>query len=200
MGKWTTDPYTTIKELKPGKRHSLLLHRRFSEQVFWPAVSIFAICAGLLAWSPAPFQPFRLHLAIILVAAGLILVLTLAFRLTAYVQCRLDGLLIQTPFQRVKIPYAHIRLTRPTQLIHLFPPDELRWTQRSFLAPLFANTVVVLEMDELPQRAGWLKYWMGKFLVCSDVVGLALLVPDWMAFHSELDEFVTVQHRLQTRP
>jgi hypothetical protein len=34
-------------------------------------------------------------------------------------------------------------------------------------------------------------------MVCSDVVGLALLVPDWMALRSELDEFVIVQHRLQ---
>jgi hypothetical protein len=200
MGKWISDPYTTPKELKPGKRHPLLLHRRFSDQVFWPAIAIFAICAGLLVWNPAPFQPSRLHLGIMLVGTGLILVLTLAFRLTAYVQCRLDGLLVQTPFQRVRIPYAHIRITRPTQLYHLFPPDAQRWTQRSFLAPLLGKTVVVAEMDELPHRAGWLKFWMGKYMVCSDVVGLALLVPDWMAFRSELDEFVTLQRRMQTKP
>ncbi len=116
MGKWISDPYSTPKPPKAGKRHPLLLYHRFSDQVFWSAILIFAICAALIVWNPAPFQPYRLHLGIILVGVGLILVLTLVFRLTSYVQCRLDGLRIQTPFQRIRIPYASIRLTRPTQL------------------------------------------------------------------------------------
>jgi len=200
MGKWISDPYTRPKELKAGKRHPLLLHQQFNEQVFWPAILILAICAGLLVWDPTPFEAYRVHLAIMLIGTGLILVLTLVFRMTAYVQCRLDGLRVQTPFQRLRIPYAGIRLTRPTQLYHLFPPDAQRWTQRSFLAPLWGKTVVVVEMEKLPHRAGWLRTWMGKYMICSDVVGLALLVRDWMALRSELDEFITEQRRTQTKP
>ncbi|MBN1136644.1 MAG: hypothetical protein JXM73_08655 [Anaerolineae bacterium] len=200
MGKWINDPYSKPRELKAGRRHPLLLHQQFNEQLFWPAILIFAICAGLLVWNPVEFQPYRLQLGIMLVATGFILVLTLAFRLAAYVQCRLDGLLVQTPFQRVKIPYAQIRLTRPTQLYHLFPPDKQRWTQRSFLAPLWGKTVVVIEMDKLPHRAGWLRTWMGKYMVCSDVTGLALLVRDWMGLRSELDEFIAVQRRPRAKP
>jgi len=200
MGKWITDPYSKPKELKAGKRRSLLLQQQFNEQVFWPAIMILAVCAGLLVWNPAPFEPFRLHLGVMLAGTGLILVLTLAYRLTAYVQCRLDGLLVQTPFQRLKIPYGEIRLTRPTQLYHLFPPEHQRWMQRSFLAPLWGKTVVVVEMEKLPLRAGWLRMWIGKYMVCPDVVGLALVVRDWMGLRSELDEFVTAQRRLQTKP
>jgi len=200
MGKWINDPYTTPKELKAGKRRPLLLWQQYNEQLFWPAIMIFAVCAGLLVWNPAPFQRFRLELGVMLAGTGLILVLTFAFRLTAYVQCRLDGLLVQTPFQHVKIPYEEIRLTRPTQFYHLFPPDDQRWTQRSFLAPLWGKTAVVVEMDKLPVRAGWLRMWMGKYMVCSDVVGIALLVRDWMGLRSELDEFITTYRRLQTKP
>ena len=200
MGKWIDDPYSKPKELKAGKRHPLLLYQQFHDQVSWPAILILAICAGLLVWDPAPFEPYRLHLAIMLVGTGLILLLSFVFRATAYVQCRLDGLRVQTPFQRLRIRYAEIRLTRPTQLYHIFPPDAQRWTQRSFLQPLWGRTVVVVEMEKLPHRAGWLRTWSGKYMVCPDVVGLALLVSDWMALRSELDEFITAERRTLTRP
>jgi hypothetical protein len=200
MGKWIDDPYSKPREPKAGERHPLLLQQQFLEQIFWPAISILAICAGLLVWDPAPFEAYRLHLAIMLVGTGLILVLALVFRMTAYVQCRLDGLRVQTPFQRLRVPYAEIRLTRPTQLYHLFPPDAQRWTQRNFLAPLWGKTAVVVEMDKLPQSADWLRTRMGKYMVCSDVVGLALLVRDWMALRSELDEFITLQRHSHTKP
>jgi hypothetical protein len=200
MGKWIDDPYSKPKELKAGKRHPLLLYQQFHDQVSWPAILILAICAGLLVWDPAPFEPYRLHLAIMLVGTGLILLLSFVFRATAYVQCRLDGLRVQTPFQRLRIRYAEIRLTRPTQLYHIFPPDAQRWTQRSFLQPLWGRTVVVVEMEKLPHRAGWLRTWIGKYMVCPDVVGLALLVSDWMALRSELDEFITAERRTLTRP
>ena len=199
MGKWISDPYSTPKELKSGKRHPLLLYQQFNEQVFWPSILIFGICAGLLVWNPAPFQPHRVPLGIMLAGTGLILALTFVFRLTAHAQCRLDGLRVQTPFQRLTIPYAEIRLTRPSQLYHIFPPDTQRWTQRHFLAPLWGKTAVVVELAELPRRASWLRLWMGKYLICSDVTGLALLVRDWMAFRSELDEFITGQRHAQTR-
>jgi len=199
MGKWISDPYSKPKELKPGKRQPLLLYQRFNEQVFWPCILIFAICAGLLVWNPAPFRPFRLHLGLMLVGTGLILVLTFVFRLTAYVQCRLDGLRVQTPFQRLTIPYEEIRQTRPNQIYHVFPPDAQRWTQRHFLDPLWGKTAVVIEMAELPRGAGWLRLWMGKFMICPDTVGLVVLVRDWMAFRSELDEFITTQRHIQMR-
>ena len=200
MGKWINDPYSKPKELKAGKRYPLLLQQQFNEQVFWPAILILIICAGLLVWNPPPFEPYRLHLGTMMAGTGLALILTFIFRLTAFVQCRLDGLRVQTPFQRLTIPYGEIRLTRPTQLYHLFPPDSQRWTQRSFLSPLWGMTVVVVEMEKLPHRARWLRTWMGKYMICSDVVGLALLVRNWMAFRSDLDEFITAQRRSQTRP
>jgi hypothetical protein len=199
MGKWISDPYSTPKPPKAGKRHPLLLYHRFGDQVFWSAILIFAICAALIIWNPAPFQPYRLHLGIILVGVGLILVLTLVFRLTSYVQCRLDGLRIQTPFQRMRILYTSIRLTRPTQLYHVFPPDAQRWTQRGFLEPLWGKTVVVVELAKLPHHARWLRLWMGKYLICPDVAGLVLVVREWMTLRSEIDEFVNAERRIQTK-
>jgi hypothetical protein len=145
-------------------------------------------------WTPAPLESYRILLPIILVGTGLVLTLTIAYRLTAYVQCRANGLRIQLPFYRLTIPYEEIRATRPTDLFRLFPPKRLPWFQRRFAETLLGETVVVLDLTKLPQPRSWLRLWMSGFMFCPDTVGLVLAVPDWIAFRTELDEFRT-KHR-----
>ena len=198
MGKWISDPARGETEPKAGKRRPLLLYQQFNEANFWWAIMIVAISAALLMWNPARLQPYRLLMGITLAGVGLILVLTFLFRLAAYVHCGPSGLFLRTPLQRVLIPYEQIRLTRPTVLYELFPPKEQRWTQRAFLSPLWGKTAVVVEMDKLPRPAAWLRLWMGKYMVCPDVVGLVVLVRDWMGLRAELDEFIVWQRRTRS--
>jgi hypothetical protein len=176
---------------QPGRRHPLLLQRRLSEEVFWPCLLIVATTAALTIWTPANLGAYRILLPVILVGTGLVLVLTLAYRLTAYVQCRANGLRMQLPFYRLTIPYEQIRATRPTDLFRLFPPRRLPWFQRRFAETLLGETVVVLELARFPQPRFWLRLWMSGFMICPDTVGLVLAVPDWIAFRTELDEFRT---------
>lgn len=177
------------KERKRGNRHTLLFQRRLNEQVFWPSILIVAICAAFFIWKPAGMEPYRSYLTVTLIGTGLILVLTFFFRLRAYAQCRRNKLRVQCPFYRLDIPYREIKTTRPSELYHVFPPEEQRWTQRRFLEALWGRTMVIVEMDQLPSSRFWLRLWMGKYLLCPDTVGLVIPVRDWMAFRAELDEF-----------
>ena len=172
-----------------GKRHPLLYHQRLSEQYFWPAVLIVGVSTGLLVWAPAKLEPYRPILTLALACCGLVLALTLLFRLRAYARCSMHGVLLRLPFYHFEIPYSEIKNVRPTELFRLFPPQEQRWSQRRFLAPLLGQTVLVIELDELPNRKTWLRLWMTKYMICPDRVGVIVAVRDWMGFRAELDEF-----------
>lgn len=169
-----------------GKRHRLLYQQRFNEMVFWPTILIAALSVTLIVWGPADF---RGYLGVILFGSSAILVLTLFFRLRAYVQCRSSALRVQLPFFHLEIPYRSIKSTRPTDLYRLFFPGEQRWTQRRFLMPIFGRTVVVVELEELPVPRGGLRLWMTKYMFSPDTEGLVLAVRDWIALRSQLDEF-----------
>jgi hypothetical protein len=172
-----------------GDHVSLLLNKRFSELIFWQCIVIMVTSAILLTWTPAALESKRLYLAPILVGTGLILVLTLLFRLRAYAQCRARELWIQVPFAHLSIPYNEIRATRPNDFYHLFPPKEQPRIQRRFLKPLLGLTAVVIDMEKLPRSKAWLRLWMSKYMILPDSVGLILPVRDWIAFRIELDDF-----------
>ena len=184
-----SDQQPSKPQLQRGRRHPLLYHQRLSEQYFWPAILIVAASTALLVWAPAKMEPYRLILILALACCGLVLVLTLMFRLRAYVQCSLHALRIRLPFYHFEIGYDEIRNVRPTELYRLFPPSEQRGPQRRFLSPLLAATVLVIELDELPNRTAWLRLWMNKYMLCPDRVGVIVAVRDWMGFRAELDEF-----------
>lgn len=171
-----------------GRRHPLLFQQSLSEQVFWPSVTIIAVCAALLIWNPTRLAPVRAHVMIVLTGTGLLLITTLAFRMRAYVQCRPEGVRLQLPMYRLTVPYQTIKATRPTELHRMFPPSKERWPQRQYLLRLSGATVVVLEMDELPASRFRLRLWLPKYMLCPDLTGLVLAVPDWMALRSDLDE------------
>jgi hypothetical protein len=173
-----------------GKRHPLLYHQRLSEQYFWPAILTVGASTALLVWAPAKLEPYRLVLIMALACCGLVLVLTLLFRLRAYTRCTAHAVLVRLPFYHFEIPYSEIKTVRPTELFRLFHPRELRWTQRRFLSPLLGTTVLVIELEELPNRTAYLRLWMNKYMLCPDRVGVIIAVRDWMGFRAELDEYV----------
>ncbi len=171
------------------KRHPLLFQQRLSEQYFWPAILIVATSGALLAWNPARLEPYRFHLAVALICCGLVLILTFAFRLRAYATLTEDAIRVRLPFHGFEIPYRDIRNVRPTELFRMFPPPEQRWTRRRFLEPLFGATVVVIELDQLPRPAAWLRLWLTPYMVCPDKIGIIIAVRDWMGFRADLDEY-----------
>ena len=173
---------------KRGQRHPLLFQQRLNEMIFWPAVVIMALIAALFVWNPPKLAPYLGYLSVVLAGTGLILVVTFLLRLRAYVQCLADELVIQVPFQRLAIPYDEIKAVRPTELYRMFPPRRQNWSRRRFLSKLFGKTVIVVEMEELPQARFWFRLWMSKYMLCPDRVGLILAVRDWIAFRAELDE------------
>jgi hypothetical protein len=180
-----------------GRRHPLLYHQRLSEQFFWPTVLIVATSTGLLMWNPDKLEPYRPLLTTALACCGTVLVLTFLFRLRAYAACTAEGVRVRLPFYHFELPYSEIKIVRPTELYHLFPPQEQRWTQRRFLTPLLGATVLVLELNELPNRNAWLRLWMSKYMLCPDRVGVIIAVRDWMGFRAELDEFQARRRQLR---
>lgn len=174
---------------KRGSRHPLLLHQRFSEVNFWTCLLIMAAAGALLVWNPARLEPYRPHLSMILAATGLILVLSFAFRLRSFAQCRENGLRIQFPLYRLTIPYEDIRASRPSDFYRVFPPREQPRIQRHFLETLLAKTVVVLELGQLPRSRSWLRLWMSRYMLSPESEDLVLPVRDWIAFRAELDDF-----------
>ena len=172
-----------------GKRHPLLYHQRLTEQYFWPVILTVASSTALLVLAPDGLEPYRPVLILASSFCGLVLALTFLFRLRAYAQCTADAVRVRLPFYHFDIPYGEIKNVRPTELFRLFPPGELRWPQRRFLAPLLGATVLAIELGDLPNRKAWLRLWMNKFMLTPDRVGVVIAVRDWMAFRAELDEF-----------
>ncbi len=187
-----------VERPSQGKRHPLLLQQEFNEQNFWACILLMAASGGLIAWNPEPFAPYRPHLITLLVATGLILILTLLLRLRAYAQCHETGLVLQFPFLRLHIPYSQVKTSRPALFYRTFPPAEQRWTQRRFLRNLWPRTVVIVELEQLPRPRFWLRLWLSKYMLCPDAIGFVLPVRDWMAFRTEFDEFRT--RRRQVNP
>jgi hypothetical protein len=182
---------------KRGRRFSLLYQWRLNDMVFWPTLLIGALSAMLISWGP---PRFRGPLTAILFGGATVFAVTLLFRLRAYAQCRRSAFCLQLPFSRLEIPYRSIRTTRPTDLHRLFPPQRQRWTERRFLKPLFGRTVVVVELEQLPAPRRRLRLWMSKYMLSPDTEGLVLLVEDWIALRSELDEYKARSHHTRVHP
>ena len=179
-----------------GKRHPLLYYQRLSEQYFWPSVLIIATSTALLIWGPEKVAPFRPALTIAATCTGLALILAFLYRLRAYVVCTSHHIRVRLPFHQLEIPYADIKTVRPTELFRIFPPQKQRWPARRFLMPILGATVLVIELEQLPQRTAWLRLWMSKYMISPEKVGLILAVRDWMSFRAELDEFRARQREL----
>ncbi len=176
-------------------RHPLLYYQRLGEQYFWPAVLIVALSATFLYWNPDQLRPYRSLLTLSFACCTLVLILTFVYRLRAYAVCSGEGLRVQFPFYHIAINYADIKNVRPTELFRMYPAHKQRWLQRRFIGPLLGATVIVIELDQLPSRKGWLRLWMSKYMLAPDRVGLIIAVRDWLSFRSELDEFRARQKR-----
>lgn len=180
-----------MSKRKHGDRFRLLLYYRMIGRhrltVLLLAVILLGLWYGidseLVSWS----HPVSAGL---LLAAGFISfcfwLFTLLGPLQSYAQAREDHLRVQTPFFRLKIPYANIHSVRPIEMRKAFPPSSLRASQRGFLDPYFMRTAVAVDLQGMPKPSPMLRVFFHKFIFSQDSPGIVLLVENWIALSHQL--------------
>jgi hypothetical protein len=184
---------------KRSKRFPLLLYTRFHQ--LNNGLSKFLIVMGIVltgaasvaAVSPAliPSHAMRnilLQSGLVLTIAGIArLSFTLFVAHMAYVECRAKSLKIQTPFLPLLISYRRIRGSRPSVLREIFPPETQK-RHHKLLQAYWGETVIAIELNQLPMSPRLLRLMMGPHFFTPDQTELILLVKDWMKFSRSLDQ------------
>lgn len=105
----------------------------------------------------------------------------------AYVQLFEKHLCLTTPFLRLNIAYNRINRTSTTQLHQLFSSNHSSKWQKELLRPLAGKNVVLLELSDFPIPRKTMLYFLSPFFFPDNSPKLALLVPDWIKFSTELE-------------
>lgn len=201
---YTSSPQKPVRSRKAGKRHPLLMYQRLMDRLWQPTLALGLLLAAIfaLAW----FTPISIlqpgnELWLLIGAAGCLAFSLFAFlaRRVAYLQPRRDHLRLVTPFLRLSISYRRIRSVRSADFNQLFPPGKSSWAQRSYLEPFYGRTVIVLELSSYPLPPALLRFFLAPQMFSKQSTGLVLVVPDWMAFSTELDSMVEDWRRSQSR-
>ena len=180
-----------MKRSSSGKRHPLLMYRRSLDRL-WPIIflsgAILLISGIYVRFAQTPLD--KADAPLLLISGALLVILSLFFillRYAAYVQSRSDHLRFVTPFFQMRISYRRIRSAHPAEINALFPPQRISGSLRSFLEPFYGQTAVVLELNGYPMPKPILRLFLTQAMFHPQAEGLVLLVPDWIAFSSELD-------------
>lgn len=176
-----------------GKRYPLLIYRRLFSLYAGPLILLFLASAAplgaALVWELPDLQPMRWTLIVVAGVTGLLLLALFVSRWLAFVRCKANSLLVQSPLYQVVISYGRVHLTRPAEFGRIFFPEEQNWSQRRFLEPLWGKTVIVVETAGLPLPRWWLRLWLSKYLLLPDGSGFVFAVKDWMGLGQEIDSF-----------
>jgi hypothetical protein len=195
-----------------GRRHQLVLYSfvlgRLWRSALWIGVFMLALAGGLAILPGSMPQVAFLWEAdwILWTVAGaggfavLLAVFFLAIRKFAYVQPGTDALRLVTPFLRMNISYRRILQASTVEMQHLFPPNKYKGLQRKLLLKLGSGTAIVLEMRGWPMPRGVLKLFLSPFFFPDKSARLALLVPKWMNFSTEMESFRSRWIESQKRP
>jgi hypothetical protein len=184
-----------------GHRHQLILYTYMINR-WWRAIFAIGLCLMILAGGLIVlprFLPQYQFLSVpnwnfwALAGTGgfliLIAFLLVSFRKAAYVQPLATRLHLVTPFLRMDISYQRILKTTSTEMKALFPSARINGWQRNLLHPLSGRTAIVLEMNGWPLPRAALRLFLSPFFFPDRSARLALLVPDWIKFSTELESF-----------
>ncbi len=179
---------------KAGKKHTLLIYTRMMNR-WWPPLFLIGAVTLALAWWR--YQDLYLRLTapwqwmFIATAGGLCVFVSLlmwALRKSAYVRVYNDYFLLATPFLRMKVSYRRILRTSTATVESLFPVRKMPALQREAIQPLLKRTAVIVELKALPMPRAALSLFLSPFFFRDKKTPtLVILVPDWMAFSTELD-------------
>jgi hypothetical protein len=184
-----------------GRRYRLVLYSRVLNHwwkltlVIGVILLLLAACMGIL-----PIQlPAFLSISVPELAAGLFagagvyaLLLSLfliAIRNMAYVQPCSNRLRLATPFIQFNISFRRIRQATSVEIQHLFPLKKYRGWRERLIFPVAGKTAIVLEMQGWPLPRWVLNQFLSPFFFPDRNPRLALLVPNWMEFSTELESF-----------
>jgi hypothetical protein len=181
-----------MKRRRSGKRHPLLLYRRTMGRLWKSTLMLGIVLGGAGGWS---FLNDRLLFGdqgwvwLMAGAATALFFSGFAFlsRYMTYVKAYHNHLQVVTPFLRLKISYRRIRSVHPSSVQQIFPPQESKWSQRKTLEPYYGKTAILIELAGFPMHPLLLRMFLPAEMFAPNVTGLVLLVPDWMAFSTELD-------------
>ena len=112
-----------------------------------------------------------------------------SIRKSAYVQAFSDHLRLVTPFLRLNISYRRIRRTYSSEMGLLFQPKRMEAWKRELVSPLAAKPAIILELTRFPVSQAALRLFVSPFFFPDKTPCLALLVPDWIAFSTELESW-----------
>jgi hypothetical protein len=184
-----------------GHRHRLVLYTQTLNR-WWKftlmigiILLVLAICMGAL-----PIQlPAYLSISVsdltvwIISGAGVYAIMLSLFLITirklAYVQPLKTHLRLVTPFLQFNISYRRIRHASSVEMQHLFPIKKYKGWQQQLLWPLAGQTAIVLEMQGWPLPRRVLSQFLSPFFFPDKSSRLALLVPKWMDFSTEMESF-----------
>lgn len=177
---------------KSGTRHTLLFYRRTMDRLFSLTLILAIVLLLLLVWgelqAPGPVDDAGevWLMAGFLVSIGICLFAFFS-RWMAYTQAHQDHLSIVTPFLNLKISYRRIRSIHPSLLQQVFPKENAKWAENSFLQPFYGKTAMVVEIRNYPMSPRLLRLFFPRYMFSPRSPGFLLLVPDWMKFSTEID-------------
>jgi hypothetical protein len=122
-------------------------------------------------------------------AAILLTFFLIAIRKSAYVQPFPTHLRLVTPFLRMNISYRRIRQASTSEIQRLFPVERSKGVRRRLLRKFATQTAIVLVMQGWPLPRWALGMFLSPFFFPDKSSRLALLVPDWMAFSTDMESF-----------
>ena len=182
-----------------GRRHRLILYTYVLNRWWRPTLGIGIVLLAMvvaLAWLPSflpQYKPLQVADRMLWLAGGvsafavfLAIFLATVSKL-AYVQPFDNHLRLVTPFLRVNISYRRIIQASSTDMGRLFSLEGLKGWKRTFLRPLAGHTAIVLELKGWPLPRWALDLFLPPFFFPDRTARLALLVPDWIQFSTELE-------------
>ena len=186
---------------KSGHRHVLVLYGHTLDR-WWKFIlaigAVLLVLAGSLGGLPLLLpQAHFLWIPdwVLWVAGGvggltvLLAVLVRTLRKAAYVQPFETHLRLATPFLRMNISYRRMRQTGTAEFGRLFPLSNFKGRKRALLRPLIRETAIVLDLTGWPLPRSVLRFFLSPLFFPDRTPRLALLVPDWMDFSTEMESF-----------
>jgi hypothetical protein len=187
-----------------GQRHRLVLYTFILDR-WWNyslgiGIVLLVIAAGL-AYLPVRFQQYHIlwvsekNLRAVVGAGGYAVMLSfflIAIRKLAYIRPSSSHLILVTPFLRLNISYRRIRKTSSVEMQHLFPIERYKGWKQKLLRPLANQTAIELDLQGWPIPRWILGLFLCPFFFPEKSTSLALLVPKWMDFSTDLESYRSV--------
>jgi hypothetical protein len=182
---------------RKGSRHRLVVYTKVIDRLLWFTLAIGMVLIALtLGQYYLPATPAGVILDDVTIwvagSAGvyalILAVFLILIRMSAYIQPFENHLRLVTPFLRLKIAYRRIRQTSSVEMPHLFPLSRHK-RQQAILRSVARYMAVVLDLNGLPLSRTALRLFLSPLFFPDQTARMAFVVPDWMKFSTELENF-----------